>query len=113
MQNLKEHIRNCLLYEYQLGHSASKAEQNICLAIGPGVVSNATAWRWFDRFRNGDYSLQDDPKSGRPTEINLNELRQTIESDPTLTTRNVASTLDYTLPFQTASYSLQNSFKNH
>lgn len=96
MLNSKEHIRHCLLYEYQLGHTASEAERNICRAIGPGAVSNATAWRWFDRFRNKDFSLQDEPKSGRPMEIDLSQLRQAIESEPTQTTRDVASTLGCT-----------------
>ena len=91
MEKSKEHIRHCLLYEYQLGHSAREATRNICQAIGEGSISPTTAWRWFERFRNNDFSLKDEEKSGRPTEINLDELKQVIESNPSLTTRAVAS----------------------
>lgn len=91
MLNSKIHIRHCLLYEFQMNHSASEAARNICEIIGNDAVSITTACNWFDRFRNGDYSLEDKPKSGRPTQINLNELKRVIESDPTLTTRQVAS----------------------
>ena len=42
MQNTKEHIRNCLLYEYLLGDSVSETARNICNAIGNGAMS-ATA----------------------------------------------------------------------
>lgn len=93
MQNSKEHIRHCLLYEYQLGSTATAAARNICRVVDTDAVTHTTAARWFDRFRRGDYSLQDEARSGRPTTIDLSQLREAIESDPTLTTRSVARTL--------------------
>ena len=93
MEKSKEPIRQCLLYEYQLGNSALKAIQNICAAKGQRAVSHATAKRWFNRFRKGDYSLQDDQRSGRPLEIDFTELQRVLESEPDQSTRNVASKL--------------------
>jgi len=98
MQNSKEHIRHCLLYEYQLGHSATEATRNICQAVGQDSTTLRTALNWFDRFRNQDYSLQDMARSGRPTTINLDELKQLLEKDPSLTTTAVASKLGCTQP---------------
>ncbi len=69
MQNSKEHIRHCLLYEYQLGHSVTEATRNICQTVGQDSTTLRTALNWFDRFRNQDYSLQDMARSGRPTTI--------------------------------------------
>ena len=46
MENFKIHIRHCLLYEYELGHRAIRAVQNICSAIGLGAVSKSTAYDW-------------------------------------------------------------------
>jgi histone-lysine N-methyltransferase SETMAR len=94
MQNSKEHIRHCLLYEYQLGNSATEATRNICQAVGQDSTTLRTALNCFDRFRNQDYSLQDMARSGRPTTINLDELKQLLEKDPSLTTTAVASKLE-------------------
>ena len=93
MEKSKEHLRHCLLYEYQMGHSAAGASRNICSALGQGVVSQATAYRWFERFDQGDYSLEDEPHSGRDTELNLDKLIELVESDPRQTTRCLASAL--------------------
>ena len=93
MEISKEHICLCLLYEYMLGHSASAATRNICRAFGPGSIGKTTATDRFNRFRNGNFSLQDEARPGRPTTIDLDELRSLLETDPTLTTTAVATTL--------------------
>ena len=94
MLNSKESIRLILLYEYKRGHNATVATQNLCQAIGPNVINIATAYRWFERFREGDESLKDDHRSGRPPNIDLSELKEAIESDPSLSVRDVASKLE-------------------
>lgn len=93
MQKSKEHIRHCLLYEYQKGQSSREAARNINRAIGEGSVSYATASRWFDRFDEKKYELEDEPRSGRPIEVDLERLEELIESDPRQTSRCLASTL--------------------
>ena len=50
----------------------------------------------FERFCHGDFSLEDEPRCGHPTEIDLSELKDVIESDPALTSRDVASKLGCT-----------------
>ena len=45
----------------------------------------------YAKFKQGDFLLQDLPKSGRPTVIHLDELKQAIETEPTLSTYEVAT----------------------
>ena len=54
-------------------------------------MSYVTARRWFKRFRNGDFSLQEDLRSGRPTEIYSAELKHVLESGSDQSTRSIAS----------------------
>ena len=59
-------------------------------------MNTTTAYRWFERFRSGDDSLKDKDRSGRPSVVDLTELKQAIESDPGLSTSNLASRLGCT-----------------
>ena len=86
-------IRVILLHEFLLGLKASDAANKICRTMGAHVLSTRTAQDWFNRFREGNYRLDDQPRSGRPVEIDLDRLKQEIEQDPRLTTRCLADLL--------------------
>lgn len=87
-QRLK--IRQLLQYEYQLGHNAAEATKNICNAEGADSLNDSTARRWFQKFREGDFSLKDQPRTGRPVCIDSNELLTNIEENPTKSSRTLA-----------------------
>jgi [histone H3]-lysine36 N-dimethyltransferase SETMAR len=89
----RREIRVLLLHEFRLGHKASEAANKICSTMGPDVLSIRTAQLWFDRFRNGNYELDDQPRSGRPLEVDIDQLKQLVEQDPRLTTRCLAEQL--------------------
>jgi histone-lysine N-methyltransferase SETMAR len=89
----KQHIRHCILYEHQLGHTASEAACNICQALGVDAVSTRVCQNWFSRFASGDTNLEDKVRSGRPSEVDDSQLLSLVESDPRLTSGCLASAL--------------------
>jgi transposase len=86
-------IRVLLLHEFRLGHKAAEAANNICSTMVEDVLSTRTVQNWFNRFRNGNFELDDLPRSGRPLELDMNLLRQLIIEDPRLTLRCLAEQL--------------------
>jgi len=85
----KDHIRHCILYEFHRGTDAAAAARNICSVYGD-VTDARTCQRWFCRFKDGDYSLSDLPRSGRPCVVNDAELKKLVEADPQQTTHDLA-----------------------
>ena len=80
-------IRVLLLHEFLLSHKTTKTTNNMCHTMGQDIISTRSAQRWFDRFNNGNFELDNSSHSGRPVEVDLDRLQQLIEDDPRLTTR--------------------------
>ena len=54
---------------------------------------------WFARFRSEDFDLKDAPRSGRPTEVEDDKIKATIEYNRRSTTREIAEKLNISHTF--------------
>lgn len=90
MPHVELHIRECMLYEFDLKHSAAEATRNICVAYGEDALTLRTCQYWFARFRSGQKDLSDEPHTGRPIEFDQEALRTLIEDDPRQSTKELA-----------------------
>lgn len=90
MSTPKLKIRERLLHEFQLGHSVAEARRNICQALGYDAVKQTCAKKWFQRFRQGDTSIEDKRRSGRPREVDRAAVLEAVEENPAFTTRMLA-----------------------
>lgn len=93
MEFTQEMIRVCLLYDFKCGLNARQSYDRLSMAlIEP--ISLSTCEKWFKKFRNKDYEIQDKPRSGRPVETDIDDLKRLVEEDPCRTTLELAKLTD-------------------
>lgn len=93
MTKSRRDVRILFLHEFRLGHLASEATRNICHTMGQGIATLRSVQRWFQRFKHGDFDIEDSTIPGRPITFDNDEILQLIEADPRLTTRCLAERL--------------------
>ena len=64
-----------MLYYFNKGKTATNAKKKkkdtVC---EEGVVTDGTCQEWFAKFGAGDFSLDDATQSGRPVEVDSNQI---------------------------------------
>ena len=58
---------------------------------GEGAVTDWTCQKWFAKFHAGDFLLDDDPRSGRPVEVDSDQIETLIENNQHYTTQKIAN----------------------
>ena len=81
------------MYEFKLGTTAKEADEKINAAFGQGCSTIRTAYRWYQKFRNGDESLEEHEGRGRHSDVDEDKLRDVVEEDPHKGTREIAKVL--------------------
>jgi hypothetical protein len=66
MVNMKEQ-RVCIKFCFKLGKSVAKTHQMIKQAFGDDALGETQTYDWFNRFKNGRMSADEDKRSGQPS----------------------------------------------
>jgi len=81
MADLKEQ-RVCIGFCLLLGKTAAETVAMLREAFKEEALSQARAYEWFSRLKCGDMSLEDQPRSGRPstsrTDENIKKIRDAM-----------------------------------
>ncbi|XP_043485383.1 histone-lysine N-methyltransferase SETMAR-like [Polistes fuscatus] len=83
-----------MLWEFKQGNSAKTTDEKICRVYGEGLITDRAVRNWFVKFRSGDMTLKDKPKSGRPSNFNDNLLKAVLEQNPRQLTRYIVERLN-------------------
>ena len=90
---MRIHFRHLMLYEFRKRSSVTIATKNICAVYGENALSSRTCRKWFQRFRAGNFCLEDQERSGRPPQTNEDKIRDLVEKSPSLTVQEMSNVL--------------------
>ena len=63
-------------FSFKLQKSARETHEMLKLVYGDAAVTMKTVYKWFERFRNGCESVEDQERSGRPS---TSEIKENVE----------------------------------
>ena len=90
MKNLpKIHCRHLLLFFHQSKEkiSAFAATKKICDVYGNDIITEKTCQRWLKRFKEGNFDLKDQQRTGRKRRLSLQDLASRISKNSKTNTR--------------------------
>jgi [histone H3]-lysine36 N-dimethyltransferase SETMAR len=93
MKDLEEQ-RVCVKFCFKLGKTFTETFQMLQQAYGEDCLSRTQCYEWYQRFKSGRTSIEDDPKSGRPSsstgDDHIEKVRSVIRENRRLTVREVS-----------------------
>jgi hypothetical protein len=93
MKNLKEQ-RVCVKFCFKLGKTATETWKVLQQAFGDECMSRTQCFEWYNRFKTGRTSIDEDPRSGRSStstdDVHIDAVCHLILQNCRLTVREIA-----------------------
>jgi len=92
----KQHLREVLVFCFNWKKSAAEAHRMLVDVYGDNAPTDKSCREWFRRFKNGDFSVEDRPRSGQPKKFEDKQLEALLDEDPSQTQEELAESLEVT-----------------
>ena len=89
MECKNKHFLHILLFYFRKGKNAAHAAKKLGNVRGEESLKDRQCWNRFDKFRSRDFSLKDEQRSGRPNEVDDDQIKAIIESDRHVTVQEI------------------------
>jgi len=90
--------RNAIKFCVKAGLSATEILVSVQKAFGNEALNQSDVFRWYSQFREKRELVEDDERDGSPkltqTEVNIAAVADLVKSDPRMTSRMVAESLN-------------------
>ena len=73
------HLREILIFCFNMKKSAAEAHQILSNTYGEATISERTCCEWFQRFKNGDFDVEDWHSGGKEKVFEDAELEALLE----------------------------------
>ena len=77
----KRHLRELLIYFFNLKKSAAKAHRLLAETYGEAALSERSCRECFRKFKNGEFDIEDKERGGRPKVYKDAELEALLDQD--------------------------------
>ena len=92
----KRHLRELLIYFFNLKKSAAEAQRFLVETYGEAALSGRSCREWFQTFKNGEFDIEGKERSGKPKVYEDAELEALLDQDSCQTQEELAHTLEVT-----------------
>lgn len=92
----KRHLREVLLFAFHSKKSAAEARRMIVDTYGEASISERTCREWFQRFKSGDFDVEDKERPGPVKKFEDADLVTLLDEDPCQTQHELADALGVT-----------------
>ena len=90
----KQHFQHLLFFAFYQGQRAAEAAWDICMVYGEGVIGKSMARKWFAKFKNGNFDIDNTPHSGRPSEFDKEHLKALLKEESRQTSHELAKKIN-------------------
>ena len=87
----KPHFLHIIFYYFKKGKKQLKCKKKKMFMCGKGTGTDWMCSQWFVKFHAGDFTLDDAPQSGRPVEVDSDQIETLIENNQHYTMRKIAN----------------------
>lgn len=94
MERDKSFFRGVLLYLFDTKKTAAEAHRLLSDTYGDQAPSPKTCNNWFQRFKTGDFDLEDKERSGAPKKFEDADLQELLDENATQTQKELAIELN-------------------
>ena len=82
-----------MLYYFKKGEKATEMQKKICAICGEGAVTDRTCQKSFAKVWAGGFSLDNAPRSGRPVEVDSDQIEKLTENNHRYTPQELVDIL--------------------